>query len=242
MRIDVLTIFPSMIDCFLQYGIIGRAIKNRSLEIFVHDLRDFTKDKHRQVDDQPYGGGAGMVMKPEPFFAGVRNIAESLGRDFNRSKRILMTPQGRILNQKTAKRFAAHDWILIFCGRYEGVDARVEDELCTDVVSVGDYILSGGETPAMVLIETISRLIPGVVGSQESLLDETFENGLLEYPQYTRPEVFENLTVPGVLLSGDHKKISDWRRQQSINRTLKRRPDLLSKADLTDEEIKRLSR
>lgn len=241
MRIDVLTIFPSLLDCFLEYGVISRALKKGLLDINIHNLRDFTKDKHRQVDDEPYGGGAGMVMKPEPFFNGVREISHKAGKDYKESKRILLSPRGRRLNQKTAKELAQNDWIYILCGRYEGVDARVENELCTDVISIGDYVLSGGEVAALVLIEAISRLVPGVMGGAESAADETFEGGLLEYPQYTRPEIFENLNVPDVLLSGDHGKISAWRRRQSILETQKTRPDLLANADLEDEELKWIS-
>lgn len=241
MRIDVLTIFPSLIDCFLEYGVIGRALKKGLLNINVHDLRDFTKDKHRQVDDEPYGGGAGMVMKPEPFFNGVREISQKVGKEYKDSKRILLSPRGRRLNQKMAKELAQSDWIFILCGRYEGVDARVEDELCTDVISIGDYVLSGGEVAAAVVIEAITRLVPGVMGGAESAADETFEGGLLEYPQYTRPEKFENLNVPDVLISGDHGKIKDWRRKQSILQTQRVRPDLLASVDLEEEELKWIS-
>lgn len=241
MRIDVLTIFPAIISCFLEYGVINKALKKGLLNINVHDLRDFTKDKHRQVDDEPYGGGAGMVMKPEPFFNGVREISHKVGKDYKDSKRVLLSPRGRRLNQKTAKELVQSDWIYFFCGRYEGVDARVEDELCTDVVSIGDYVLSGGEVAAVVVMETIMRLVPGVMGGAESAKDETFEGGLLEYPQYTRPENFENLCVPGVLLSGDHGKINEWRKKQSILQTQKVRPDLLANADLGEEDLKWIS-
>lgn len=227
MRIDVLTIFPSMINCVLEYGVIGRAIKNKLLDINIHDLRDYALGKHKQVDDEPFGGGAGMVMKPEPFFKAVEGISSSISKNYKQSRRIMLSPAGKLLDQKYAKDLSEEKWVFLLCGRYEGVDYRVEENLCTDVISIGDYVLSGGEIPSIVLIETMVRNIPGVLGCGKSADEDSFTEGLLEYPHYTRPKSYRGMEVPEVLLSGNHKNIDEWRKEQSIEITKKRRPDIM---------------
>lgn len=239
MRIDILTLFPQMFDGFLSASIIGRARERRIVDIRVHNIRDYAHDKHRTVDDYPYGGGAGMVLKPEPIFEAVEAIKSELGPPF--VPVILLTPQGRLFNQALARQLADFSSLILICGRYEGVDERVAEHLATDEVSIGDYLLSGGEVAAMAVVESVVRLLPGVLGSEESLDEESYIQGLLEYPQYTRPAVFREWAVPPVLLSGDHGAIARWRRQQSLIRTAKRRPDLLAKVTLSDEEKRLLS-
>lgn len=227
MRIDVLTIFPLMINFVLEYGVIGRAIKNKLLDINVHDLRDYASGNHRQVDDEPFGGGAGMVMKPEPFFKAVERISKSISKDYRQSRRIMLSPAGKLLDQKYAKDLSEAKWVFLLCGRYEGIDNRVEENLCTDVISIGDYVLSGGEIPSIVLIETMVRNIPGVLGCGKSADEDSFTEGLLDYPHYTRPKSYRGMDVPEVLLSGNHKDIDKWRKEQSIKITRKRRPDIM---------------
>lgn len=226
MRFDVVTIFPEMIECVLGYGIISRAINSGTISVKPHDLRDYTENKHRQVDDTPYGGGAGMVMKPEPFFKCVSAIKNE--REGN-PRIILLSPQGKLFDQSMAKDLSKEDWIILLCGRYEGIDTRVEEHLATDIVSTGDYVLSGGELPAVAVIDSVSRLVPGVLGAEVSAKEETFEDNLLEYPQYTRPEDYMEMKVPPVLLSGNHKIIGEWRKEKAVERTAERRPDLLSR-------------
>ena len=212
---------------------ICRFVENGLLEIVVHDLRDSAHNQHRSVDDYCYGGGAGMLMKPEPLFEAVRSV-NSADDD---AKIILMSPQGELLNQNMARRLSLSDHLILICGRYKGVDERVRQNLITDEISVGDYILSGGEIPALVLIDAVSRLIPGALGNYESAQDDSFSEGLLDCPHYTRPAEYEGMRVPEVLLSGDHKKIQEWQRQQALIRTFERRPDLLEDAPLSAEDL-----
>jgi tRNA (guanine37-N1)-methyltransferase len=228
MRIDVLTIFPDMIDQGLSFSIPSRAIKAGLLTVVAHDLRDHTDDVHRTVDDTPYGGGAGMVMKPEPV---ARAMAEINSDSEPVDAVIYLTPEGKRLDQATANRLSITDRLVLLCGRYRGIDERIRERYVTEELSIGDYVLSGGELPALVLIDTIVRLIPGAVGDAESALDDSFQNGLLDCPWYTRPRAFEGLTVPEVLLGGDHKKIAEWRRAQAEGRTRARRPDLIEKRE-----------
>ena len=227
MRIDVITIFPSLLAGAFEHSIIKRARDRRIIDLRVHDLRDHASDRHRTVDDYPYGGGAGMVMKPEPWFRAV----EALRVRGNPGHAVLLTPQGQRLEQQLVERLASEDRLIILCGRYEGVDERVREHLTDEEVSIGDYILSGGEPAASVLVDAIVRLQPGALGSSESTNEESFADGLLEYPQYTRPSEFRGWRVPDVLLSGDHGAIARWRRQRQIERTRERRPDLLDAAD-----------
>ena len=222
MIIEVLTLFPEQFPGALNAGVTGRGLAAGLVNLRVHNLRDYTHDRHRQVDDIPYGGGAGMVLKPEPIFEAVR--ARS-----GKGPVILLTPQGELLNQGIVRELAGHDDIYLICGRYEGVDERVATDLVDREISVGDYVLTGGELPAMVLIDAVSRLVAGVLGSEESPKDESFERHLLEYPHYTRPAVFEGHPVPEVLLSGHHAEIERWRRTQAADRTRRRRPDLLDR-------------
>ncbi len=220
--IRILTIFPRIFDSFLTYGNPARAIEAEALSVETVDLRDFTRDRHRTTDDYPYGGGTGMVMKPEPIARAIRHVRGFMGD----ARVLLMTPQGRLFKQSVAEQLAGLRSMLIVCGRYEGVDERIR-ALVDDEISVGDYVLSGGDTAAMVLVDAVSRLIPGVLGADSHIGGESFYTGLLEYPQYTRPSVFEGMEVPTVLLEGHHEKIRRWRQKQALARTLARRPDLL---------------
>ena len=235
MRFHVLTIFPAMFNGPMSESIIARAIERGLVEVNLHDIRDYATDKHRTVDDYPYGGGYGMVMKPEPIFDAVSAVKAKADLG-DSTPVVLLTPQGTPLTQPIVESFAASRDLLLICGRYEGVDERVRERVATCEISVGDYVLSGGELAAMVLIDAVTRLIPGAVGSIESTRDDSFSTGLLQFPQYTRPAVYEGNEVPEVLLSGNHGVIERWRRQESLRRTLERRPDLLPNADLTDEE------
>jgi tRNA (guanine37-N1)-methyltransferase len=221
MRVDILTIFPGIFESPLRESLLGKAIENGLLDVRVHDLRDHAEDR-RQVDDTSFGGGPGMVMKPEPIFTAVR----SLGGGEQRC--ILLSPAGRRLDQAFARELAAEQWLVLVCGRYEGVDERVAEALPAEEISIGDYVLAGGELPALVLLEAVSRLVPGVVGREASLLAESFEGGLLDHPHYTRPRVFEGHGVPEVLLSGDHDAIERWRRDAALEKTRRNRPDLLA--------------
>jgi tRNA (guanine37-N1)-methyltransferase len=239
MRIDVLTLFPQMFDGLLNCSIIARARERGLIDIRLHDIRAHTHDKHHVVDDYPYGGGAGMVLKPEPIFEAVEAIKEELG--LSTVPTILLSPQGRLFNQVMARDLAEYEHLILICGHYEGVDERVADYLTTDEISIGDYLLSGGEIAAMVVTDSVVRLLPGVLGSEESLVEESHIDGLLEYPQYTRPETYRDWAVPSVLLSGDHGEVAQWRRRQSLLRTAKRRPDLLEKAVLSAGDKKLLS-
>lgn len=229
MRIDIITIFPKMFSCVLDESIVKRAQAKGKVKICLHDLRDYSSDKHRKVDDHPFGGGSGMVMRPEPIFAAVEKM-KAQGRR-QKAQVVLLCPQGERLNQKTAKKLAKEKHLILLCGHYEGIDERVRRELVDKEVSIGDYVLTGGELPAMVLVDCLVRLIPGVLGDKNSLHFESFEDNLLEYPQYTRPANFQGLKVPAVLLSGDHKKIEAWRNKEALKRTEQRRPDLLNKKE-----------
>jgi tRNA (guanine37-N1)-methyltransferase len=222
-RFDIISIFPGMFESVFNESLIQRARDNGILDIRVHDLRDHTLDKHRRVDDYPFGGGVGMVMNIEPI---VRAI-EAVKKDRPKARTLLMSPSGHLFNQEMAWRLAREEELLLVCGRYEGVDERVAD-FVDEEISIGDYVLSGGEVAAMVVVEAVSRLVPGVVGEAESLREESFAEPLLEYPQYTRPREFRGLQVPEVLISGDHKKIEEWKRQQALKKTAKHRPDLLA--------------
>ena len=226
MKIDVVTIFPKMVEAPLAEGIVARAIARGIVDVRVHDLRDFTADRHRVVDDMPFGGGPGMVLKPEPLFVAVDRISEQRGTP---SAVILTSPDGERLTHAVAERLSNLEHLVILCGRYEGVDERVREHLATDVISIGDYVLSGGELPALVILDAVARLIPGVVGDQSSVTGDTFASGLLDFPQYTRPAEFRGHVVPPVLLSGHHKEIEKWRREQALERTRTHRPDLLQK-------------
>jgi len=225
MKIDVLTIFPGMFEPVLGESIIKRARQKKKISLKIHDLRDYADDKRRTVDDRPFGSGPGMVMKIEPIYRAVKRILGA--RRGAGSRVILLTPQGRRLDQKTAREIAKLNRILLICGHYEGVDERVRMLVADDEISIGDYILTCGELPAMVLIDSVARLIPGVLGREDSPETESFENDLIEYPQYTRPRSFRGIEVPRVLLSGDHNKIAEWRKGQALERTRKRRPDML---------------
>lgn len=234
MRIDVLSLFPEVFPGPLGIGVIGRAIQAGTLELHSHDLRAYAGNRHRQVDDIPYGGGAGMLLKPEPVFRAVRDIQTQGGGSC-----VLLTPQGRRLDHDYALELAAEPGLLLVAGRYEGFDERIRTGLARHEVSIGDYVLSGGEIAAMVVIEAVARLVPGVLGAEESNQDDSFSQGLLEYPQYTRPPEFEGLRVPDVLVSGNHRLIRDWREAQALERTRDRRPDLITRRQgaATNKEI-----
>ncbi len=231
MRFDVLTIFPALFSHYPREGVLGNALEKGLIEIHAVNIRDFTLDPHRTTDDRPYGGGEGMVMKPEPII----NALESVER-LERSTVVLLTPQGERFDQAMARELAGLEQIILVCGRYEGIDERVRALCIEREISIGDYVLSGGELAALVVIDAVSRLVPGVLGGERSTEEESFSDGLLEYPHYTRPREFRGLRVPEVLLSGDHARIRRWRRAESLKRTLKRRPDLLEKADLSPED------
>ncbi len=235
MLISIISIFPGLFQSVFAESIIKRAQEKGLLEISIYDLRDFSEDKHRRVDDYPYGGGAGMVMKPEPFFKAVRAVRE---RSPVKGKAILMSPQGLRLTQDKLKELSKEKHLIILCGHYEGIDERVRAYLADEEISIGDYILTGGEIPAMVLVDALARLIPGVL-STSSLEEESFACGLLEYPQYTRPQEYEGMCVPEILLSGDHEKIRQWRYEEALKRTLKLRPDLLRNKGLAAEEARK---
>jgi len=232
MRFDILTIFPDMFAALTRFGIVGQAVKGGKIEINVVNIRDFSDKPHFMTDDRPYGGGEGMVMKPEPIVRALQSIPKVPG---NR-KVILLTPQGQLLEQSLARSLGTLAQLILVCGRYEGVDERIRSRYVDMEVSIGDYILTGGEIPAMVIVDAVSRLVPGVLGSERSALEESFEDSLLEYPQYTRPPIFQGESVPSILLSGDHGKIRIWRRTQSLQKTLERRPDLLKLASLSEED------
>ena len=227
MKIDIVTIFPKMVEAPLAEGIVARAIAKGLIDVRVHDLRDFTTDRHRVVDDMPFGGGPGMVLKPEPLFAAVDRIREERGIP---STVILTSPDGERLTHAVAERLSALDHLVILCGRYEGVDERVREHLATETISIGDYVVSGGELPTLVIVDAVARLVPGVVGDEASVAGDTFaREGLLDFPQYTRPAEFRGHGVPPVLLSGHHAEIEKWRREQALERTRRHRPDLLNK-------------
>ena len=238
MKIELLTIFPEMFESFLSASIIGRAREAGLLDIHATDIRPYSQNKHKNTDDYPFGGGAGMLMLAQPIVDAMKAVT----RPPFQGKRIYMSPRGMPLTQALAQQLSQEEQLVILCGHYEGVDQRVLDKYIDMEISVGDYVLTGGETAAMVLIDCVSRLVPGVLGSAESAGDESFSNdGLLEYPQYTRPRVFEDMEVPEVLLNGDHKKISQWRREQALLATARMRPDLLAAASITPAERRWLS-
>ena len=233
MNFHILTLFPEMIEQGMHTSIIGRAIAGGYLSVNAVNIRDYAFNKHQKVDDYPYGGGAGMLMQAEPVYLSYEAIKEKIGY---RPRVVYLTPQGKVFHQEMAKELAKEKDLVFLCGHYEGIDERVLDEIVTDYVSIGDYVLTGGELPAMVMMDSISRMVPGVLSNQESGETESFAGNLLEYPQYSRPEEWHGQKVPPVLLSGHHANIEAWRREQSIMRTAKRRPDLLKKADLTNKE------
>ena len=234
MHFDILTLFPQMFETPFQESIIERAIAEGLVSVAVHNIRDYATDKHRVTDDTPYGGGGGMVMKPEPIFQAVEGI---LGKDPSpQVSIILLSPQGRLFTQKVAWELVNHPRILLICGRYEGVDERVRRFLANDEVSIGDYVLTGGEIPAMVVVDAVTRLIPGALGDPAATMKDSHAHGVLEHPQYTRPAVFRGHGVPEVLVSGNHAAVDLWRRREAVRRTYERRPDLLQGANLTEEE------
>ena len=224
MRIDIITIFPGMFGPVLNESMIKRAQEKGKLKIYIHNLRDYSADKHKKVDDRPFGGGSGMVLTAQPIFKAVETIKKKI----KSAKVVLLCPQGEEFNQKIAKKLSTEKGLILICGHYEGIDERVREKIVDKEVSIGDYVLTGGELPAMVLVDAITRLIPGVLGDKNSLNFESFEGNILEYPHYTRPANFRGMSVPGVLLSGDHKKIESWRKKEALKRTKQRRPDLLN--------------
>jgi tRNA (guanine37-N1)-methyltransferase len=233
MHFDILTLFPGLFAGVFEQSIVKRAREAGLVSIVLHNIRDYATGRHRVTDDTPYGGGGGMIMKPEPLFAAVEAL---LGQEDPTTPIILLTPQGRLFTQRIARELARCPRVLLICGRYEGVDERVHEHLVTDEISIGDYVLSGGEIPAMVVVEAVTRLIPGVLGDPSAPFEDSHAEGFLEYPQYTRPPEFRGYRVPEVLLSGHHAEIVRWRREQALRRTWTRRPDLLSSARLTDED------
>jgi tRNA (guanine37-N1)-methyltransferase len=234
MQFDVFTLLPEVFPAYLESSIIQRARERELIDVRVHNIRDYTHDKHHTTDDTPYGGGGGMVMKPEPVFEAVESV---LGPEAG-CPIIMLTPQGRVFNQSIAQELVQHPRLALLCGRYEGIDERIRTNLITDEISIGDYVLTGGELPALILIDALARLIPDVLGDPDGASDDSHATGLLEYPHYTRPPEFRGLTVPDILLSGDHGKIAKWRREQSLLRTLKKRPDMLEKVELTKADLK----
>ncbi len=234
MNFYILTLFPEMVEEGLCTSIIGRAKDAGILQIETVNIRDYSASKHHKVDDYPYGGGAGMLMQAQPVYDAWRAVVERIGK---KPRCIYVTPQGSVFKQQKAKEFALEEDLILLCGHYEGIDERVLEEIVTDYLSIGDYVLTGGELPAMVMVDAISRMVPGVLSNQESGMAESFEGNLLEYPQYSRPEEWRGKKVPPVLLSGHHKNVEIWRRQQSILRTKERRPDLLEGAQLTKQEM-----
>lgn len=240
MNFHVMTLFPEMIRNGLEESITGRAMNKNIISLNTVNIRDFSQDKHLHVDDYPYGGGAGMVMQPGPIYRAFESIKAQTGKD--KLRLVYLTPQGNVFNQSMAKDFAREEDLVFLCGHYEGVDERILEMIVTDYVSIGDYVLTGGELPAMVMIDAISRMVPGVLSNDVSAEFESFSDNLLEYPQYTRPEDFMDNKVPDVLLSGHHANIDKWRREQSLLRTRKWRPDLLEKAELTKKDIEFLEK
>jgi len=238
MRFDIVTIFPATIDASLREGVLGRAIARGLIEVGVHDLRAFTDDRHHVVDDIAYGGGPGMVMKPEPFFRAIEAIRSEHG---TRGPVVLTTPDGRRFDHAIAGRLSKAAHVTVLCGRYEGVDDRVRTELATEEISIGDYVLTGGELPALVIVDAVARLVAGVVGDEESVARDSFARGLLDYPQFTRPADFRGLAVPPVLLSGHHAEIERWRRREALRRTLLTRPELLERAELSEDDRRMLN-
>ena len=238
MQFEVFTLLPEVFPPYLESSILQRARQRGLIDVRVHNIRDFTHDRHHTTDDTPYGGGGGMVMKPEPVFEAVESVLELAPGQTPPVPIILLTPQGRVFTQRVAEELSSHARIALLCGRYEGVDERIREYLVTDEISVGDYVLTGGELPALLLIDAVSRLIPGVLGDPTGAEDDSHSMGLLEYPHYTRPPEFRGWKVPEVLLSGDHGKVEKWRREQALQRTFKKRPDMIEKAELSEKEKK----
>ena len=246
MQFEVFTLLPEVFPPYLESSILQRARQRGLIDVRVHNIRDYTHDRHHTTDDTPYGGGGGMVMKPEPVFEALESVLgfrappqpTPVADAHQGIPIILLTPQGRVFTQRIAEELAGHERIALVCGRYEGVDERIREHLVTDEISIGDYVLTGGELPALILIDAVSRLIPGVLGDPTGAEDDSHSMGLLEYPHYTRPPEFRGWQVPEVLLSGDHGRIEKWRREQSLIRTFKRRPDILEKAELNEEDKK----
>jgi tRNA (guanine37-N1)-methyltransferase len=236
MRIDILCLFPETFVSPLNQSIVKRAREQGLVDILIHNIRDCAHDRHHTVDDYPYSGGPGMVLKPEPIFEAAEAVKQQLG--VTEVPIILLTPQGRLFSQSVAQELALHRHLILICGHYEGFDERVCEYLATDEISIGDYVLSGGEVAALVVVDAIVRLVPGVLGSEDSASSDSHSDGLLEYPQYTRPQVYRGWSVPSILLSGNHGEIAQWRRRQAILRTAKRRPELLEKGNICDEERK----
>ena len=239
MKIDILTLFPEMFAGPFDSSIIKRAREKGLLQINMTNIRDFAHDKHRIVDDYPFGGGAGMVMKPEPIFEAAESVKDDSCS--GRCRVILLCPQGQVFNHEMAKNLAGEEHLIMICGHYEGIDERVREKLVDMEISIGDFVLTGGEIPAMIIVDAVSRMIPGVLGEEESFVTDSFYDGLLEYPQYTRPREYEGMSVPDILLSGDHEKIRLWRRKMSLLRTMDRRPQLLQQKVLSDEDRKLLA-
>jgi tRNA (guanine37-N1)-methyltransferase len=239
MIFDILTLFPEMFDSYLATSILGRAIAAGRIQVRRHDIRDYAADKHRMTDDAPYGGGSGMVMKPEPL---VRGLEAVQGSEEPRGRVVLLSPQGRLFHEAVARELSGLPRLILVCGKYEGVDERVREMAVDEEISIGDYVLTGGELAAMVILEATARLLPGVLGDEASAREESFSQGLLEYPHYTRPREFMGRRVPEVLLSGNHREIAAWRRRKSIERTFQKRPDLLEGANLTEEDRECLER
>ena len=239
MQFEVFTLLPEVFSSYLDTSILKRARERGLIDVRVHNIRDYTHDKHHVTDDTPYGGGGGMVMKPEPVFEAVESVLGiSNENDSSPIPVILLTPQGRLFNQAVAQELSAHPHIALICGRYEGFDERIREHLVTDEISIGDFVLTGGELPALTLIDAVSRLLPDVLGDPTGAQDDSHAMGLLEYPHYTRPPEFRGWRTPDILLSGDHAKIDKWRREQALERTFKKRPDMLEKAELTKEDLK----
>ena len=233
MKFDIVTVLPRMVNLLLQEGVLGRAVERGVLDVEVHDLRDFSEDRHRVVDDVPYGGGPGMVLKAEPLLRAVEFVTRQRGKP---GAIVLTSPQGRRFSHDEALRLSRLSHVTVLCGRYEGIDERVRERVATEEISIGDYVLTGGELPAMVILEAVARLVRGVVGDAQSVVGESFVRNLLDFPQYTRPAEFQDMTVPAVLVSGHHGEIRRWRKREAVRRTLERRPDLLAGAVLDEEE------
>lgn len=235
MRIDILSLFPEMFEAVLYKSIIGRAVKNNLVELNFHNIRDYTENKNKRVDDYPYGGGLGMIMQCQPIFSAVESVKAQLE---TKPHIIMMTPQGKSFNQQKAKELTQHESIIIICGHYEGIDQRVTDALVDEEISLGDFVLTGGEIAAMAVTDAVCRLIPGVLKEDESHMIESFSSGLLEFPQYTRPPVFQDMEVPEVLLTGHHENVDKWRRYQALKATYIKRPELLETAELSKQDLK----
>lgn len=243
MQFEVFTLLPEVFPPYLESSILKRAAQRGLIDVRVHNIRDYTRDKHHTTDDTPYGGGGGMVMKPEPVFEAIESVLglaapPSPPRPDSNVPIILLTPQGRVFDQRIAEELSGHEKIALLCGRYEGVDERIREHLVSDEISIGDYVLTGGELPALMIIDAVSRLLPGVLGDPTGAEDDSHSMGLLEYPHYTKPADFRDWKVPDILLSGAHAKIEKWRREQALMRTYNKRPDMLDKADLSDADKK----